>query len=349
MTLLERVRAVALVKHLAQSTIVCYQSWIAQYLRFSRQDGKWRHPRDLRVTEVEAFLTHLARDRRVSASTQNQALCAIVFLYKQVLADELGDDHLGRFEALRASRPVRVPTVLSVDEVRRVIDAMHPQSMHQLMVQLLYGTGMRLTECCTLRLRDLDFGRQQIIVRAGKGDKDRLVMMPGSMRQALADQVQDVRHRHERDLKRDGGYVPLPDSLAHKVPYAKQDWRWQFLFPSVTLRRDEPGHGFRWHTDPSKLDRAIRQAAFKASISKRVSAHTFRHSFATHLLETGYDIRQVQSLLGHADLQTTMIYTHVMTKPAIAVRSPLDGLGTRPLDRMPQINAWGMEQGAGGV
>jgi site-specific recombinase XerD len=220
-----------------------------------------------------------------------------------------------------------VPTVLSVDEVHQLIGAMDPQSMHQVMVQLLYGTGIRLNECCTLRLRDLDFGRQQIVVRAGKGDKDRIVMMPVSLRDALGGQVGIVRHRHERDVKRAAGYVPLPDSLAHKCPYAQRDWRWQFLFPSCVLRRDESGRGFRWHTDPSKLDQAIKQAAFRASLSKRVSAHTLRHSFATHLLESGYDARQVHTLLGHANLATTLIYTHVMNKPGISVCSPLDKLG----------------------
>jgi integrase len=184
----------------------------------------------------------------------------------------------------------------------------------------------RAMECCTLRLRDLDFERGQIIVRGGKGDKDRIVMMPRAACAALVEQCRRVRQRHARDVRIDGGHVPLPDSLKHKAPYAEQDWRWQFLFPSVTLRRDEAGRGFRWHADPSSLDRTIRAATRLAEVPKRVTCHTFRHSFATHVLEGGYDVRQLQTLLGHASLKTTMIYTHVMQRPSVSVRSPLDQL-----------------------
>ena len=324
MKLLDRVRDVGLRRRLAASTIACYQSWINEFLRFSRSGGSWRRPGELFAADVERYLNHLARDRRVSASTQNQAVCAIVFLYKQVLAGELAADHLGRFEAERARRPVRVPTVLSAQEVQRVLDAMPSGSMRRVVVELLYGAGLRLMECCTLRVRDVDFDRAQIIVRSGKGDKDRIVMLPARCAGALAEQVRRVRHHHERDVRRGGGYVPLPYALAHKAPYAQLDWRWQHVFPSRILRRDSQGRGFRWHADPGHVDCAIRQAARDAGLSKRVTAHTFRHSFATHLLEQGWDVRQVQSLLGHASLQTTMIYTHVMNKPAVAVTSPLD-------------------------
>ncbi len=247
-----------------------------------------------------------------------------------MLADELPEDHLGRFAAERSRRPARVPTVLSADEALRIIEAIKPQSMHRLMVELLYGTGLRVMECCTLRVRDLDFDRDQIIVRAGKGDKDRVVMMPRSLCRRLVDQIHRVRVQHARDMKKDGGYVPVPDSIAHKVRYAEHDWRWQFVFPSVTLRRDEQGRGFRWFAHPGVLDRTIKNATRRADVAKRVSAHTLRHSFATHLLEAGYDVRQVQSLLGHANLQTTMIYTHVMNKPAVTVTSTLDRLDRRP-------------------
>ncbi|MGB7157840.1 MAG: integron integrase [Tepidisphaeraceae bacterium] len=334
MRLLDRVRDVGLRRHLAASTIACYRSWIREFLHFSRLDGQWRAPAELFAADVERYLTFLARDRRVSASTQNQATCAIVFLYKQVLGDELGSEHLGRFEAERARRPARVPTVLSVAEVRCILDALPDGSMHRLMVELLYGAGLRLTECCTLRVRDVDFDRRQIVVRGGKGDKDRLVMLPSRCVAPLAEQVRRDRHQHDRDVRRGGGYVPLPDPLLHKAPYAQVDWRWQYVFPSTILRRDGQGRGFRWHTDPSRLDWAIRRATKAAHVSKRVTAHTFRHSFATHLLEQGWDVRQVQSLLGHASLETTMIYTHVMNRPAVAVTSPLDRLGAGPLDRL---------------
>jgi integron integrase len=322
--LLERVRRVGLRLHLAAATIECYQTWVGQFLRFARVDGRWRTPAELGTPDVEAFLTHLARDRRLSASSQNQAMCAIVFLYKQVLVDELGEDRLGRFQFERSRRPVRVPTVLSTSEAVRIIEAMKPTSMHRLMVELLYGSGLRATECCTLRLCDLDFERAQVVVRGGKGDKDRVVMLPQSLRGRLVEQCRRVRAQHRRDLYRDGGYVPLPDAVLHKAPYAEQDWRWQYVFASVTLRRDERGRGFRWFANPGVLDRAVRAAARRAAVAKRVTCHTFRHSFATHLLEAGYDVRQVQTLLGHASLKTTMLYVHVMNKPAVAVTSPLD-------------------------
>jgi integron integrase len=326
MKLLQRMRDVGLRRRLSDSTIDCYQSWVRQFLYFCRDGDEWRRPHELGAREVESFLTHLAARKRVSASTQNQALCAIVFLYKHVLAGEVPEEHLGRFEAERARRPSRVPTVLSTDEVARILHAIDPGSMRRLMVELLYGAGLRLMECCTLRIRDIDFDRRQIIVRGGKGDRDRIVMLPTHCIGALAAQARRVHEIHRRDSARRGGYVPLPPTLAHKVPYSARDDRWQFVFPSVILRRDREGRGCRWHTDASALDREIRDAARRAGISKRVTAHTFRHSFATHLLEQGWDIRQVQSLLGHAHLETTMIYTHVMNKPAIAVTSPLDRL-----------------------
>jgi integron integrase len=332
MKLLERVKDVGLRLHLAGNTIDCYSRWIREFLAFHRDGKHWRHPRELGAEHVQAFLTHLAKQRRLAASSQNQATNAIVFLYKQVLADELPEDHLGKFVAERSRRPVHVPTVLSVDQTVAVINAAAEGSVHQLMMRLLYGTGMRVSECCTLRLRDVDFDRGQIIVRSAKGAKDRIVMLPVSLRGELAGQCRKVRSRHERDLKKGGGWVPLnlsesgPAELEHKVPYGERDWRWQFLFPSASLQRDEDGNGYRWHAHPGVLGRAVRNAARRAGVSKRVTPHTFRHSFATHLLEAGYDVRQVQTLLGHERLETTMIYTHVMNKPSIAVTSPLDRL-----------------------
>jgi integron integrase len=251
---------------------------------------------------------------------------AIVFVYRDVLGGELGPDHLGAIVAERASRPRKVPTVLSVSEVRRLIDAMRPGSMHRTMTELLYGCGLRLMECCTLRVRDLDFERAQIIVRQGKGDKDRLVMLPRSLEAALRRRVRRTAERHERDVASGGGYAPVCDAVAHKMPSAAREFAWQFVFPSRVLRFDGTGLGRRWYTDKAALDRAIRAAARQAGLVKRVSAHALRHSFATHLLEAGYDIRQAQTLLGHASVTTTMIYTHVMNKPAVAVTSPLDRL-----------------------
>ncbi len=326
MRLLERMAAVGARCRLSPKTVAVYRAWVRQFLTYCRDGERWRGPEELRGAEVSAFLTHLAHERRLSASAQNQAFHAILFLYDQVLIEELGKEHLGRISAARAQRPVKVPTVLSVGEARRLIDAMEVHSMHRLMVELMYGTGMRLMECCTLRIRDIDFERAQIIIREGKGQKDRLVMLPGASEPQLREQIDRVLNRHARDLKQGGGYVPVSDSIAHKCPGAEREPGWQFVFQSRVLRRTPEGRGVRWHTDKAHLDRSIRAAARAAAIHKRVSAHTLRHSFATHVLESGYDIRQVQTLLGHASLKTTMIYTHVMQKPAISVRSPLDQL-----------------------
>ncbi|MGC4031314.1 MAG: integron integrase [Tepidisphaeraceae bacterium] len=323
---MDRINDVGRRRRLAAATIDCYQNWVRQFLSFCRVNGQWRRPAELGATDVERFLTDLAARRQLSASSQNQATNAIVFLYKQVLADELPGDHLGRFSAERSKRPPRVPTVLSTDEVVRLIAAMPPGDSRQLMARLLYGTGLRVGECCQLRVRDLDFDRSQIIVRGGKGDKDRLVMLPASLQGDLAEQVRRVRHLQTRDTAAGGGFAPLPPTLLHKVPAAERDWRWQFVFPSITMRRDENGRGVRWHADTGVLDRVVRLAARSAGLSKRVTCHTLRHSFATHLLENGYDVRQVQTLLGHTKLETTMIYTLVANRPANSVASPLDRL-----------------------
>ena len=360
MKLLDRVRDVGLRRHLSPLTIECYRRWAHEFLLYcadrprttapqlaADDDGPfdvplmedpptapavrpgrtWHHPRDLGAADVGEFLTHLARDRQLSASSQNQATNAITFLYRHVLADDLPPDHLGRFAGERSKRPRRVPTVLSADEARRVLDEVPADTPRGLMVRLLYGTGLRVMECCTLRVRDLDFDRGQVIVRGGKGDKDRIVMLPTTLRAGLVDHLRARRHRHDRDLAKGGGFVPLPPALAHKVPYAEDDWRWQYVFPSKAMVRGESGKGVRHHAATGVLDRIIREATTRAGVAKRVSPHTFRHSFATHLLEAGYDVRQVQQLLGHAKLETTMLYTHVMNRPAVAVASPLDRLG----------------------
>jgi integron integrase len=219
-----------------------------------------------------------------------------------------------------------VPTVLSATEVQRVIEQVPADHMSRLMVELLYGTGMRVSEVCTLRVRDIDLGRAQIIVRAAKGDKDRVVMLPTVLRERLMGRIDLVEQRWRRDVNRGAGYAPVPDSLAHKRPRAGRELPLQFVFPSTVLRRDENGKGARWHVHPASLDRVVYAASLRAGVNKRVTCHTFRHSFATHLLENGYDIRQVQQLLGHESLKTTMIYTHVMNRPAVSVSSPLDRL-----------------------
>jgi integron integrase len=323
--LLEQVVIVARRRRLAQNTIDVYRLWIRQFLTFSAQRlGEWKPPEQLGTADVEAFLNDLVIRRRLSASAQNQALCALVFLYGQVLADVIPQDHLGKFLLQRSRRRQRLPTALSTDEVRRIIEAVDPARMSRLMLELLYGTGMRVSEVCTLRVRDIDLGRAQIIVRAAKGDKDRIVMLPASLRDRLTEQLDVVEQRWRDDVRRGGGYAPVPDALLHKRPRAGRELPWQFVFPSSVLRRDELGRGHRWHTDSSGLDRVVYAAAKRAGTGKRVTCHTFRHSFATHVLEAGYDIRQVQTLLGHASLKTTMIYTHVMNKPSIAVTSPLD-------------------------
>jgi integron integrase len=326
MRLLEKLSIVAKQRGMAESTIQCYSLWVKQFLRFSAvAHGAWKHPAELGTADVEAFLNHLVGSRQLAGATQNQALNALVFLYKQVL-DTIPQDHLGKFLLQRSKRPKRVPTVLSASEVVRVIEAVPADHMARLMVELMYGTGMRVSEVCTLRVRDIDLGRAQIIVRAAKGDKDRVVMLPATLAQRMGERIERVDSRWRRDVKRGGGYAPVPLSLEHKRPRVAREWPMQFVFPSAVLRKDSEGRGARWHVHPGSLDRVVYAASIRAGVIKRVTCHTFRHSFATHLLENGYDIRQVQQLLGHEALKTTMIYTHVMNRPSIAVRSPLDGL-----------------------
>jgi integron integrase len=327
MKLIEQVQLVARRLRKADATVEAYSAWIRSYLTFTaKRHGVWKPPIELGTADVEAFLNHLVVERRLSASSQNQALNALVFLYKQVLVDVIPQDHLGKFVLLRSKRAKRIPTVLSTEEVGRLLAAIPPTGNYRLMAKLLYGTGIRVSECCTLRVRDIDFGRAQIIVRDGKGDKDRIVMLPESIREELAHRVETATRKWRADIARGGGYAPVPDAIEHKRPTAGAELPWQFVFQSAVMRRDEVGRGRRWSSDPSALDRKVRQAASRAGINKRVTCHTFRHSFATHLLETGYDVRQVQTLLGHASLRTTMIYTHVTNRPAVAVRSPLDGV-----------------------
>lgn len=313
--LLDQVRQTLRLKHYALSTEETYLDWIKRFILFHHK----RHPKDMGRPEIEAFLTHLAVHENVAASTQNQAYSALLFLYREVLQQELD----GPINALRAKKPRRLPVVLTQAEARRLISAMSGQ--YRLMAQLLYGSGLRLAECLHLRVKDIDFEQRQIVVRSGKGNKDRVTMLPTSLIALLQHQLGQVEHLHRADLSAGYGQVYLPYALDRKYPNAGREWGWQYLFPAPNLSTD-PRTGLvrRHHIDPSTLQKAVRAAAQAAQINKPVGPHTLRHSFATHLLEAGYDIRTIQELMGHKDVSTTMIYTHVIKRGGLAVRSPLD-------------------------
>lgn len=312
---LDQVANACRVKHLAYRTEQSYVSWVKRFVLFHNK----RHPRDMGPVEVRAFLTHLAVNRRVSASTQNQALNAIVFMYREVVRRDPGD--FGEFD--RAKRPKRLPTVLTRDEVKRVL--VHMEGTHGLMARLLYGTGMRLMECVQLRIKDVDFTQGTITVRSGKGDKDRTTILPESIREQLESQIERLRGLFAQDREASLRGVELPNALEVKSPNAGISWAWQWVFPARDVSRD-PRSGIvrRHHILEDGLQRAMKRAVQLAKLSKPASCHTLRHSFATHLLESGTDIRTVQDLLGHSDVSTTQIYTHVMAKPRLGVRSPLD-------------------------
>ena len=322
MKLLDQVRQVARVKHLAYRTEQAYVYWAERYIRFHGI----KHPNTMAAPEVEAFLTALAVHGRVAASTQNQALGALLFLYRDVLHIEIGD-----LNAVRARRPQRVPLVLSRAEVQQLLEAIDripTEEPYGLMARLMYGAGLRLMECCRLRVKDIDPGRGQLTVRQGKGDKDRYVMLPGARRDGLQRQLQGRRPLHEKDLARGLGRVEMPSALDRKFPHADHELGWQFLFASTRISRcPRTGALGRHHVHEAAVARAVTGAVRSLGWTKRASCHTLRHSFATHLLEMGQDIRTVQELLGHNDVRTTMIYTHVMEKAATRVRSPLDVVG----------------------
>jgi integron integrase len=302
-------------KHYSLRTEQAYVYWIR---RFIIANGK-RHPRRMGAPEVEAFLSHLANDGKVSASTQNQALSAVLFLYREVLGIELP----WMDGVTRAKRPRRLPSVLSVAEVQALLARMEGRPW--LIASLLYGTGLRLMECLRLRVQDVDFRRNEIMVRAGKGGKDRRTMLPRSLVEPLQREVERARLLHQSDLAAGYGAAALPHALARKYPSAPREFAWQYVFPSVQ-RSIDPRDGVerRHHFDDGILSRALKAACRKAGIEKPVSAHTLRHSFATHLLEAGYDIRTIQELLGHKDVATTQIYTHVLNRGGAGVLSPLD-------------------------
>lgn len=316
--LLDQVRGKIRLKHYSIRTEQAYTDWIKRYiLHFNK-----RHPKDLGANEVEQFLTYLAVQGRVSASTQNQAKSALLFLYKEVLGEAL--PWLDDIEQAKA--PKRLPTVLTKQEVQTIL--MQLNGTHHLIVSLLYGTGMRILECLRLRVKDIDFVRKEILIRDGKGYKDRVTMLPTSLIAPLKAHLSQVKALHDSDLASGYGAVYMPQALGKKYPYAARDWAWQYVFPSGKLsvdpRSDETR---RHHVQDQAIQRAVRQAVVTAGLTKPATPHTLRHSFATHLLEGGYDIRTVQELLGHSDVATTMIYTHVLNKGGHGVASPLDILG----------------------
>lgn len=313
--LLDQIRAVVRVRHLSRRTEEAYIGWILRFIRFHNV----RHPQEMGEKEIRAFLSHLAVEANVSASTQNQALNAIVFLYKQVLKKELQD--FGSWH--RAKRPKRLPAVFSHTEATAVLNQM--QGTPRLMASLLYGAGLRLFECIRLRVKDVDFGRHQIVVRDGKGSVDRVTLLPEAVVDPLSLHIQKVKLLHKEDCAAGYGEVSLPFALGRKYPNAARSFSWQYVFPASKKSRDPESNVIRrHHVDESALQREVTRAVRASGMTKQASCHSFRHSFATRLLEQGYDIRTVQKLLGHKDVRTTMIYTHVADKGPYGVRSPLD-------------------------
>lgn len=315
--LLDQVRDVIRMRHYSRRTEKAYVGWIRRFILFHNK----RHPSQMGEKEISRFLSALAVESKVSASTQNQALNALLFLYGQVLNHEIS----WLEDIVRAKRPRHLPVVLTREEVRAVLDQLSGTS--RLMGVLLYGAGLRLLECAGLRVKDVDFSAGQMVVRDGKGEKDRVALLPEEIRPDLKVHLDFVYQQHRKDLAQDAGWVELPYSLGRKYPNAGREWMWQWVFPATRIYvHTQTGQHRRHHLHESVLQKAVRKAAKQANIAKHVTSHTFRHSFATHLLEDGYDIRTVQELLGHNDVKTTMIYTHVLNRGPSGVRSPADKL-----------------------
>jgi len=313
--LLDQMRESMRARHYRSRTEETYCQWVRRYILFHQK----RHPLDMGEPEINAFLTHLAVKDKFSASTQNQALSAILYLYRHVIGRDVGD--LG--DVIRARKPKRLPVVMTRDEVKKVLD--HLTDDKWLMASLLYGSGLRLMECLQLRVQDLDFAGRELLVRDGKGGKDRRTMLPQSLMPALKEHLIYVKKVHDKDLADGWGKVPLPNVLDRKYPNAPWDWRWQWVFPQENRWKNRTtGEEGRHHIHETILQRAVREAVYRAGVVKRAGCHTFRHCFATHLLEAGYDIRTIQELLGHKDVSTTMIYTHVLNKGGSGVKSPMD-------------------------
>jgi len=304
-------------RHYSERTVGSYARWVVRYVRFHGT----RHPSQLGQNDVVTFLSALATRGHVTSSTQNQALAALSFLYREVLGAPL--EQVDR--VARAKRAVRVPVVLTREEVRRVIGEL--DEVPRLVSELLYGSGLRLLECLQLRVKEIDFASHEIVVRGGKGDKDRVTMLPEGVTDRLRTHLESVRALHARDLKRGGGRVDVPNALARKYPRASTEWRWQWVFPAARTYVDPVSRELRrHHLHVTVVQRAVVEAVARTGITKRATCHTFRHSFATHLIEDGYDIRTVQELLGHSDVRTTMVYTHVLKRGGRGVRSPIDAL-----------------------
>jgi len=314
--LMNEVRSALRARHYSRRTEQAYCLWVRRFIRFHGL----RHPVGLGEPEINAFLTYLAREAHVSASTQTQALSALLFLYRHVLGRPVGD--LG--DVIRARRPRRLPVVLTRDEAMAVLTRLDGDV--RLMAGLMYGAGLRLSECLRLRVQDIDFERCEIVVRDGKGGKDRVTMLPQSLSPALKAHLRAVKQLHQRDLAAGWGRVELPDALERKYPKAPWEWRWQWVFPQRGRWHDKAtGVQGRHHVHETVVQRAVKEAVRSSGVVKRAGCHTLRHSFATHLLEAGYDIRTIQELLGHKDVRTTMMYTHVLNRGGLGVRSPVDG------------------------